>query len=104
MLALEIKGPNHNFYLYDFARGVMSRITNDGLSHAPIWTPDGKRIAYRTWKGGKMTLAWMLSDRSGPEERLVNYTAWQSAVSFSPDGKYLSFDQIEPDTGPDVWV
>jgi hypothetical protein len=46
----------------------------------------------------------MPSDRSAPAERLVDYTAWQSAASFSPDGQYLAFDQIERKSGPGVWV
>jgi len=106
LLALEVEGPNHDFYAYDFARAVMSRITNDGTSHAPIWSPDGKRIAFRTWKGGKMTLAWMPSDRSGPEEMLVKVPAWQSAVSFSPDGNHLAFDQVAFDSSREdgVWI
>lgn len=106
LLAVEVEGPNHDFYSYDFARGVMSRITNNGTSHAPIWSPDGKRIAFRTWKGGKMTLAWMPADRSGPEEMMVNVPAWQSAVSFSPDGKYLAFDQVahDPETEYGIWI
>ena len=35
-LALEIEGPSHNFYLYDFARGVLTKMSFDGLSHAPM--------------------------------------------------------------------
>lgn len=106
LLAVEVEGPNHDFYFYDFARAVMSRVTNDGTSHGPIWSPDGKQIAFRTWKGGKMTLASMPSDRSRPEEMMVNAPAWQSAVSFSPDGKYLSFDQVTFNSGREdsVWI
>ena len=47
-LAVEIEGPNHDFYVYDFARSVLSKMTTDGLSHDPVWTPDGKRLAFRS--------------------------------------------------------
>ena len=30
--------------------------------------------------------------------------AWQQAVSFSPDGKNLVFDQIDPERRPGVWA
>ncbi len=94
-LAVEVEGPNHDLYLYDFQREVMSRISHDGISHGPIWTPDATRIAYRTWKAGGMTLAWMPADRSGPEEQFADRQAWQSAASFSRDGQHLLFDQVD---------
>lgn len=50
-----------------------------------------------------MSLAWMASDRSGPDEGLLDHPAWHNAVSFSPDGKYLSFDQAERGTFG-VWM
>jgi serine/threonine protein kinase len=104
-LAVEIEGPNHDLYTYDFQREVLSRISTDGISHGPIWSPDGSRIAYRTWKAGAMTLAWMPADRSGPAERLVDYVAWQNADSFSNDGRHLVFDQADRRTGiKSVWV
>jgi len=104
-LAVEVEGVNHNFYVYDFDRAVMTNMTNDGLSHAPIWTPDGKHIAYRSWRGGKMTLWWMPADRSAqPERLLTKLEGWQQAVSFSPDGKWLVFDQLGIERRPAVWV
>ena len=92
-LAVEIEGPTHNLYIYDFARTVMTKMTTDGLSHAPVWTPDGKQLCYRSWKAGTMTMWRMPADRSGPEERLTSIGAWQSPVSVSPDGRYLAFNQ-----------
>jgi eukaryotic-like serine/threonine-protein kinase len=104
-LAVEVEGVNHDFYVYDFDRAVATNMTNDGLSHAPIWTPDGKHIAYRSWKGGKMTLWWMPSDRSAePERLLTKLDGWQQAVSFSPDGKNLVFDQMGVERRSAVWV
>jgi dipeptidyl aminopeptidase/acylaminoacyl peptidase len=92
-LAVEIEGPTHDLYTYDFARGVMTKMTTDGLSHAPVWTPDGKQICFRSWKAGTMTMWRMPADRSGPEERLTTVGAWQDPVSVSPDGRYLAFNQ-----------
>jgi serine/threonine-protein kinase len=103
-MAVEIEGPNHDFYLYDFARTVLSKITTDGLSHNPVWSPDGQRIAFRSWLGGGMTMWLMNADRSGPPERLDPKGTRQSPVSFSPDGRFLSFDQKDADTQDDAWI
>jgi hypothetical protein len=94
-LAYEIEGVNHDLYIYDPDRGVTTKMTTDGVSHAPVWTPDGKHIAFRSWKAGTMTMWWMPSDRSAPEERLTMVGARQSVVSFSPDGRYLAFNQMD---------
>lgn len=103
-LAVEIEGPNHDFYFYDFARTVLSKVTTDGLSHDPVWSPDGARLAFRSWQVGGMTLWSMRSDRSGTPERLDPAGTRQSPVSFSPDGQFLAFDQKDPETGDDAWV
>ena len=47
---------------------------------------------------------WMPADRSGSAERLDPAGTRQSPVSFSPDGRFLSFDQKDPQTRDDVWV
>jgi dipeptidyl aminopeptidase/acylaminoacyl peptidase len=100
-LAVEIEGPNHDFYTYDFDRAVMTKMTTDGESHDPVWTPDGKRIAFRSWQVGGMTMWWMPADRSAAAERLTEGTR-HSPVSFSPDGKFLAFDEKNPNTSDDV--
>jgi Tol biopolymer transport system component len=79
-------------------------MTTDGLSHDPVWTPDGKRLAFRSWKTGGMTMWWMPVDRSSVPLRLDPFGTRQSPVSFSPDGKFLTFDQKDPATQDDAWV
>ena len=103
-LAVEIEGPNHDVYFYDFQRTVLSKITTDGLSHDPVWSPNGARLAFRSWQAGGMTMWWMRADRSGPAERLDPAGTRQSPVSFSPDGKFLAFDQKDPETRDDAAV
>lgn len=103
-LALEIEGPTHDLYLYDFARGVLTKMTLDGLSHAPVWSPDGSRIGFRSWKLGGMTMWSMPADRSAPEERLLDSKGMQSVVSWSPDGNYIAYVDMFPETRSDVLV
>ena len=95
-LALEIEGPSHNFYVYDFARGVLTKMSFDGLSHAPVWSPDGKQLAFRSWKLGGMTMWSMPADRSGPEQRLYDKKGMQSVVSWSPDGANIAYVDFSP--------
>jgi serine/threonine-protein kinase len=131
-LAVETEGPNHDLFLYDFARAVLSKLTTDGLSHDPVWSPDGKQLVFRSWQGGGMTMWSMPADRSTSPVRLDPMAArpqaampasaqampmpqvdsaasrpmnpMQSPVSFSPDGKFLTFGQKDPQTQDDVWV
>jgi serine/threonine-protein kinase len=104
-VAFEVEGVNHDLYVYDPARDVTTKMTTDGVSHSPVWTPDGKHLAFRSWKAGTMTMWWMPSDRSGPEERLTTVGARQSAVAFSPDVRYMTFTQMDPERElMDIWV
>lgn len=103
-LAVEVEGPNHDLMLYDFARGVLSKVTVDGLSHNPVWAPDGARFAFRSWQAGGMTMWSMPADRSAPATRLDPQGTRQSPVSYSPNGEFLAFDQKDPQTSDDVWV
>jgi eukaryotic-like serine/threonine-protein kinase len=103
-LAVETEGPNHDFSVYDFARSVLTKMTTDGLSHDPVWSPDGKRIAYRAWEANGMTMWSMPADRSAMPERLDPAGVRVSPVSFSPDGQFLAFDEKNADTQDDARV
>jgi serine/threonine-protein kinase len=93
-IVVEVEGATHNLYSYDLARTVLTQLTTDGLSHAPLWTPDGQGICYRSWKAGSMTMWSMPADQSRPGERLTTVGARQSAVSVSSDGRYLAYNQM----------
>jgi tRNA A-37 threonylcarbamoyl transferase component Bud32 len=103
-LAVEVEGPNHDLHIYDFARGVLTKVTTDGQSHNAVWTPDSKRLAFRSWVSGGMTLWMMPADRSAKPTRLDPSGTRQSPVSISPDGRYLAFDQKGTGTRDDAWV
>jgi len=93
-IVVEVEGATHNLYSYDLARTVMTQLTTDGLSHAPLWTPDSQNICYRSWKAGTMTMWSMPADQSRQGVRLTTVGARQSAVSVSSDGRYLAYNQM----------
>jgi eukaryotic-like serine/threonine-protein kinase len=102
--AIEIQSDTTHVWIYDLARGTLTRLTTEGSSQVPIWTPDGKRIAYRATREGFRNVFWRAADGSGAEERLTTGETQQSPDSWSPDGKLLAFDQGNPTTGSDIWI
>jgi dipeptidyl aminopeptidase/acylaminoacyl peptidase len=103
-LAVEIEGPNHNFYVYDFAREVLSHMTTDGVSHWPVWSPDGTQLVYRSGVMGHFKMWQIPADRSRPAAQLPGTGTSQSAESWSPDGHALAYTAITPEAGSHIMV
>ena len=92
-------------WLYDLARETLTRFTFEGsVNYFPVWTPDGKRIAFESNKEGPLNLFWQLADGSGGLERLTSSEYIQAPASWSPDGQRLAFIEVNPTTGLDIWV
>jgi serine/threonine-protein kinase len=90
-LAIEVEGPSHNVYVYDFDRGVLADITTDGVSHWPVWSPDGRQLAYRSGPMGHFRLWDVPADRSRAPQQVPATGVNQSAESWSPDGKTILY-------------
>jgi len=90
-LALEIEGSSHDIHVYDFASGVLSNITTDGISHWPVWSPDGRDIGYRAGPMGRFQLWQVPADRSRAPQQLPASGASQSTGSYSPDGRAMAY-------------
>ena len=83
----------------------MTRFTFEGTPNSyPVWTPDGKRIAFKSTKEGPENIFWQLADGSGGLERLTTSEYLQAPNSWSPDGQLLAFVEIDPATGYGHWV
>jgi Tol biopolymer transport system component len=92
-------------WIYDFARnGLTPLTTGDSSSQAPVWTHDGKRVAYRATRKGFRNIYWKAVDGSTDEERLTTGDNNQTPGSFSPDGKWLAYWEGGQDTGSDIWI
>ena len=103
-LAIGIQGTNSGLWVYELARGTLSRLNLSGLIPYPIWTPDGKRVTFRAALNGPVNLYWMAADGSGAPDRLTTSENFQYPGSWSPDGQVLTFADADSTTGWDIWT
>jgi eukaryotic-like serine/threonine-protein kinase len=104
-VAVTIDEQGNQIWLYDLSRGTLTRSTFEGDRNTDAaWTPDGKRIAFESNKEGPQNIFWQLADGSGGLERLTTNDYAQYPLSWSSDGQLLSFVELNPATGRDIWV
>lgn len=103
-LAIEVEGPSHDLHVYDFDRGVLANITTDGVSHWPVWSPDGTEIAYRSGPMMHFTIWRVPADRSRQPRQLPAVGAMQNAESWSPDGRSIAYTAQAPGVPPSIMV
>jgi len=103
--AVTIDEEETQIWLYDLSRETLTRFTFGGnYNSAPVWTPDGKRIAFMSNREGPQNVFWEPADRSGGPERLTTSEYTPVPMSWSPDGQLLAFSEINSATGYDIWV
>jgi Tol biopolymer transport system component len=103
-VAVSVRG---EIWLYDLSRETLTQLTHQGNkneSNRPVWTPDGKRIAFCSDTEGPQNIYWQLADGSGGLERLTTSESTNVPISVSPDGQTLAFHKLSYYTGMDVWI
>jgi TolB protein len=83
------------------------RLTHDGhFKQRPLWSPDGKQVAFTRLRAGKIGLVVMAADGSN-EKTLTTGKLPQYDACWSPDGTRLAFTHV-PQSGTqgnlDVYV
>jgi Tol biopolymer transport system component len=107
-------GPSCKLVLYDLERQVLTPFTSEpGRFFNPVWSPDGRRLAYSGFGVGAPTLFAKNADGSGPAQRLTNApTEVRETAEFpnswSPDGRTIAYIVVHLLTGGkptrDVWL
>jgi serine/threonine protein kinase len=100
---------NQDVYIHEIgSSGPSTRLTfHPGNDLSPVWSPDGRQIAFASGQGAKegLDLYRKAATGAGNDEQLleienVNLTP----MDWSPDGRFLLFRQNDPKTGFDLWA
>ena len=87
-VAAAVGEPNGRFDIrvYDLTRGGETRITADGASYNPIWTPDGKMITYLSGTVGDQIVN-KPSNGLGEHAVVASISDRMAPTSWSPDDR-----------------
>ena len=90
-----------DIWIFDLVRQTMSRFTSGPDSEtAPVWFPDGTKIAYRTDQGGMFE-----KDVTGTgTERVLLKENVSGPDQVSADGKWILYFAVTPGGNQDVYV
>jgi hypothetical protein len=88
----------------DLARKTVDRLTAPySTATSPVWSPDGRRIAYTPIREGTFDV-WIKSLEPGGGERpLVQTPRIKAPASWSPDGRSILFNELDPKNRLDLW-
>jgi serine/threonine-protein kinase len=91
-VAITVVNPRFSdIWIYDIQHNTFTRLTAEGSNERPEWTPDGKRVLFRSERSGKPAIWWQAADGSGPAELLYDPPYEPFEAIMSPDAKWLVF-------------
>jgi len=94
-----------DIWTVDLARGVRTRFTFDAADDSwPVWSPDGKKIAYMSRRGGQLDLYMKPVAGEGNDEVLLRDGFDKFPLDWSPDGQFLLYRFSRPATNNDLWL
>ncbi|MDA2930126.1 protein kinase [Acidobacteria bacterium AH-259-O06] len=97
-----LDGVRRNIWIYEITRGILTPFTFEAQNARPLWTPDGKRLTFRSDRTGPWNIYWMPADGSGEAEQLTTGEDGQIPTSWSPDGA-LAYSEGSPSQS-DIWI
>ncbi|MGB2624078.1 MAG: S9 family peptidase [Candidatus Acidiferrum sp.] len=91
-----------NVWIVSTAGGAPLQLTQSGRDSSPVWSPDGKTIAFLSSRSGTSEV-YLLSMEGGEAEQFTKISTGADIVKWSPDGKTIAFTSgVYPDCKDDA--
>jgi eukaryotic-like serine/threonine-protein kinase len=109
-VAVDVSDPesfNADIWLIDLVRGTSSRFSFDpAQDEAPVWSPDGKRLAWFSDRQATNKIMQKVANGSGSDEPLrgLDALALIAIDDWSSDGRYLLYTSSEENARFGLWV
>jgi serine/threonine protein kinase len=90
-------GATVDLWIIDLLRGLRTRFTVGNRSLSPVWSPDGRRIAFARKQGNSTSqydLYAKAADASGTETLLYADNNSKVPTSWSSDGRWLLYETL----------
>ena len=93
-----------DIWIQDISRSVKSRLSFAPEDESrPVWSPDGKEVAYSHRHSGQSDILVKPADGSGEAQPLVSTEAFEDLCDWSADGTRILYVVIDQKTGRDLW-
>lgn len=79
-----------NIWIVPTTGGAAAQLTQSGHDSSPVWSPDGKTIAFLSSRSGASQV-YLLSLEGGEARPLTKLSTGADLVKWSPDGKTIAF-------------
>ena len=104
--ATVVAPPDHpDVWIFDVARGARTRLTFDPAgASAPLWSPDGKFVAFRSVRNGHQDIYRRAANGAGADELLFGDLSNKIPESWSPDGQDILYAAAGAAPGAPIWI
>jgi dipeptidyl aminopeptidase/acylaminoacyl peptidase len=86
-----------NIWMVATSGGAELQLTRSGHDSSPVWSPDGKTLAFLSSRSGDLQV-YLLSMEGGEAHPLTKLSTGADVVKWSPDGKTIAFtSSVYPD-------
>jgi dipeptidyl aminopeptidase/acylaminoacyl peptidase len=90
-----------NIWIAPIVGGEAMQVTQSGYDSSPVWSPDGKMLAFLSSRDGNSQV-FVLSMEGGEAHAVTHLSTGADLVKWSPDGKTIAFtSSVYPDCKDD---